>query len=311
MTVARLERLPVREVWKREASDFTTWLVDHIDVLDEVLTLGLTNAKREQDAGDLRVDVVAEDGTGEVVVIENQLGKSDHDHLGKMLTYLAMYEAKKAVWIVGDPRSEHVKATSWLNESGLAKFYLVKLEAIRIADSAPAALFTLVIGPSEEATEAGNTKKEIVGRHDSRLRFWTGLLEKAKHKTQLHENISPGTASWVAASAGRPGLRLTYVIREHTGQIELYIDFGQESGQRNKEVFRFLEGKKSEIENAYGKPLNWEYLESRRASRISDAIELGGWKDEEAWPRLQDAMIESMIRFERALRPHIEALPRR
>jgi len=174
--VGRLLRLPLREVWKHEALDFTTWLQDNIDVLNEVIGLTLSNAEREQSAGTFSVDLVAEDETGNPVVIENQLEKSDHDHLGKVITYLTAIGAKSAIWIVADPRPEHVGAISWLNESSSAAFYLLKVEAVRIGDSPPAPLLTLIVGPSKESRDVGSTKKELAERHLVRRTFWTELL---------------------------------------------------------------------------------------------------------------------------------------
>ncbi len=108
--IGKIVRRQLREVWKHEALDFTTWLVENIDVLSEALDLSLQEAKREQAAGDFSVDLVAEDDSGNTVVIENQLEKSDHDHLGKLITYLAALDARVAVWIVSEPRPEHTKA---------------------------------------------------------------------------------------------------------------------------------------------------------------------------------------------------------
>ena len=132
--IGKIARVPLREVWKHEALDFTRWLEENIDVLNEVLDLSLTAAEREQPAGDFNVDLVAEDEAGDPVVIESQLGKSDHGHLGKVLTYLAAVGAKRAIWIVADPRPEHVGAISWLNESSSGFFYLLKVEAIKIGE---------------------------------------------------------------------------------------------------------------------------------------------------------------------------------
>jgi hypothetical protein len=140
--IGKIVRRPLREVWKHEALDFTTWLVENIDVLSEALDLPLQDAKREQACGDFSVDLVADDGSGSTVVIENQLEKSNHDHLGKLITYLAALDARVAIWIVSDARPEHTKAITWLNESRLASFYLVKAEAICIDSSAPACLFS-------------------------------------------------------------------------------------------------------------------------------------------------------------------------
>jgi len=102
--IGRLERVPLREVWRHEALDFTSWLEKNLDVLNEVLDITLSDAEREQAAGTFSVDLVATDSSGNPVVIENQLGKSDHDHLGKLITYLTAIDAKAAIWIVTEPR---------------------------------------------------------------------------------------------------------------------------------------------------------------------------------------------------------------
>ncbi len=113
------------QVWKHEARDFTKWLQDNIEILNEVLDLSLSSAESERSAGDFSVDLVAEDESGNPVIIENQLEKSNHDHLGKLITYLVAIGARTAIWIVADPRPEHVSAISWLNESPAADFYLL------------------------------------------------------------------------------------------------------------------------------------------------------------------------------------------
>ncbi len=304
--IGKIKRVPLREVWKHEAQDFTTWLEQNIDVLNDVLDLNLVNVYREQNAGAFSVDLVAEDEAGGLAVIENQLQKSDHDHLGKLLTYLTALEAKKAIWIVSDPRAEHVKAIAWLNESSSAAFYLVKVEAIQIEASPPAPLLTLITGPSAEAIEAGHTKKEIAERHVIRKRFWTGLLDKARQRTKLHASLSSGEKNWIGASTGISGVALNYGIRQHDAQAELYIDFDKESGEGNKRFFDSLHAHKKEIEAAFGGPLLWERLDDRRASRISTVIRVGGWRDEDKWDELQDQMIDAMIRLEKALRPHLK-----
>ena len=99
MSIGRITRVKLREVWKHEALDFTTWLEDNTDVLNEVLDFNLVSVEREKAAGDFSVDLVGEDEDGQTVIIENQLEKSDHDHLGKVLTYLAAMDARAAVWI--------------------------------------------------------------------------------------------------------------------------------------------------------------------------------------------------------------------
>ncbi|MCO5328249.1 MAG: hypothetical protein M9964_14540, partial [Solirubrobacterales bacterium] len=190
--IDKIRRVQLREVWPHEALDFTTWLEHNPDALSDVLGLELVSVEREQRAGSFSVDLVAEVHTGAKVVIENQLERSDHDHLGKLITYLVALEAQVAIWIVSEPRPEHVGAITWLNESPGASFYLVKLEAIRIGDSPAAPLLTLITGPSDETRELGEQKKEFAERHGIRRAFWESLLERARQRTSLHSAVSAG-----------------------------------------------------------------------------------------------------------------------
>jgi hypothetical protein len=302
-TIGRLERVPVRELWEHEALHFTPWLEHNLDILNDVLDLNLSEPKREQAAGDFSVDLIAEDGAGNTVVIENQLGRSDHDHLGKLITYLTYVDAKVAIWIVSDPRPEHVRAVSWLNESSESAFYLVKLELVRVDDSLPAPLLTVIVRPSEELGQV-DVKKDLLERHILRRRFWESLLEKAKEKTPLHANISPGDKAYIATTAGKRGLRYNYGVTMHGTSVALYIDRGQDLDEENKAIFDEIQEAQGLIEEEFGEPLEWHRLDGRRASIISKALEVGGYRDEE-WEEAQAQTIELMIRFEKALRPHV------
>lgn len=307
--IGKLDRVPLRDVWKHEALDFTKWLRDNIDVLNEAADLSLSSAESEQPASQFKVDIVAEDAAGNPVAIENQLEKSDHDHLGKLITYLTALDAKTGIWIVADPRPEHVRAVAWLNESSAAAFYLFKVEAVKIGASPAAPLLTLIVGPSEESREVGETKKELAERHGIRQRFWSQLLEKARDRTRLHANISPSSDNWIGASAGKSGLGLAYVIRMHDSHVELTIDRGKDLDEENKAIFDALAESKEAIERDFGESLEWDKTEGRRMCRIRKQSSLGGYRDEENWPKIQDVMIDTMVRLEKALRPHIERLP--
>ena len=308
--IGRLRRVALREVWAHEAHDFTPWLAENVDVLNSAIDLTLSIVAREQTVGDFSVDLVAEDESGNPVIIENQLERSNHDHLGKLITYLTQIGAKAAIWIVSDPRPEHISAISWLNESSSASFYLLKLEAVRIEDSPPAPMLTLIVGSSEESQAAGETKREFTERYSLRRRFWTSLLEGAKEKTLLHANTSASQSNYVMTGAGRSGLNFRYVIQQHTSEIDLYIDRGREADNENEEIFDTLEEAKDKIEEVFGESLEWQRLEGKRACRIGKRFSLGGYRDdEEEWSEIQDAMIDGMIRLEAALRPHIDRLP--
>ena len=210
---------------------------------------------------------------------------------------------------MSDPRPEHINAVSWLNESSAASFHLLKVEAIRIGDSEPAPLLTLIVGPSKEGREVGETKKEMAERYEIRRKFWTGLLDYAKTKTKLHTGLSPSEYNWIGTGAGVRGLGYNYALTKHAANVELYIDRGKDAENENKAIFDQLLAAKNDIERVFGEPLDWQRLEDRRASRICKRITVGGWRDDPAkWPDVYAAMVDIMIRLEKALKPHIQNL---
>ena len=249
---------------------------------------------------------------GDLVIIENQLERSDHGHLGQLITYLTALDAKTAIWIVANPRPDHINAMSWLNEVYSASFYLIKLEAVRIGESLPAPLLTLIVGSNEQSHEVGETRRELAEQNVLRLRFWTQLLDRARERTQLFANISPQARGDLSATV-RAGMFYRYLIAQNESRIDLYIDRGRGTGSENAEsenngIFDALAVARGEIEENFGEPLEWHRLEGRRACRISKQFALGGYRDEENWNEIQDAMIDGMIRLDAVLRPQIDAL---
>jgi hypothetical protein len=308
-SIGKLERVHLREVWRHEALDFTQWLEENIDTLNTALGLNLINVDREQAAGDFSVDLVAEDENGGTVIIENQLEKSNHDHLGKLITYLTAMGAKTAIWIVSDPRPEHVAAITWLNEASAVSFYMVKVEAVKIGDSPAAPLFTQIVGPSEEAKTVGVAKKEIAERYHIRKRWWTTLIERSGSITKLHAHITPGVASWIGVSTGLRGVNFNYVVWQDECAAEVYIDRGKDAEAENESIFDQLQSQKDEIEKSFGCPLLWERLEGRRACRISYISKEGGYRSpEDQWGLIQDGIVHSMDRLEKAIKPFLSKI---
>lgn len=237
MNISRLQKVPLRELWKHEAHGFTHWLADNLDLLSEKIGFSLTFVKREASAGPFSADLLGEDPDGNSVIIENQLEQTNHDHLGKIITYLSNLDAKTAIWITSEPRPEHEKAIHWLNEMLPVDtaFFLIKLEAYQIDGSSPAPMFTIVAGPSVTSKQIGDQKKELAERHVIRLEFWKQLLEETKTRTPIFANRSPTKDNWITVGAGKSGFSYGYVIRMDDAQIELYIDRG--NAEINKNIF--------------------------------------------------------------------------
>ncbi len=164
MKIGKLEKVDLREIWKNEARDFTTWLYENISGLSDAVNLTLQAPEKEKQVEGSRfcIDILAETDEGEGVIIENQLEQTDHKHLGQIITYITNMECSHAIWIVKEPRQEHINAINWLNEVSDKNFYLVKLEAFKIGDSEPAPFFSVICSPEEDIKELGKDKKEIL-----------------------------------------------------------------------------------------------------------------------------------------------------
>jgi hypothetical protein len=310
MTIERITRQPLRSVWQHEAYDFTTWLELNLDLLNEHLHVPVDpeNVQREAGAGDFSVDLVAEDDSGRTVVIENQLERSNHDHLGKILTYQVMLDAEVVVWIVGDARPEHVKVFSWLNDSTPVSAYLFKLEALKIGNSAPAPLLTAIVEPSAESRQAATSKAQKTERHQLRRQFWAQLLDHASTRSKLHASISPSDGPHVSAATGVRGLNWVYGVRRHEVRIFLWIDRGKGNDEANIAILDRLRACRDQIEESLGQPLLWLNKEKNRSCTVECVVEAGGWQDSDEWDQAIAASVDTMIRFEQVLRPHLKAL---
>lgn len=308
MEIGRLTRVPLRDLWRNEAHNFTAWLATNLDLLGDALDMPMTLVQREATAGDFSVDIVAETPGGRNIIIENQLERTDHDHLGKLITYMSNLDAKTAIWITSKPRPEHETAVHWLNELLPAdtSFYLVKLDAMRIGDSPAAPFFSVIAGPSQEARDVGDEKKKLAERHLLRQEFWKGLLEISRQRTALHSRIAPGTENWISASAGMGGLGFNYVVRMSDAQVELYIDRGTKVD--SERIFDALYQNRQAIEMAFGASLDWQRLDDRRACRVRYVFAGNGLLDRGGWPELQRNLVDAMIRLERTFRPEIQQL---
>lgn len=204
---------------------------------------------------------------------------------------------------------ELTTAVIWLNERSL------DIRCVRIkpyADNGRILIDVQHVIPLPEAAEyqvqirekEQKGRQERTGRHAFRQKFWELLLARAGERTQLHANTSPGDYGYISAGCGIRGLGFNYSIRQEEGMAELYIDRGDE--EINKRVFDFLCSNKKDIEAVFGAELEWLRLDERRACRIVSRISIGGYRsDEGQWPAIQDAMIDSMVRLERALKPYL------
>jgi hypothetical protein len=218
----------------------------------------------------------------------------------------------RIVLVSADFSKELTTSVMWLNERQLdVKCVRVKpyrdgqrvlIDVQQVVPLPEAAEYQVQIRKKEQ-----RSREDHSDRHELRRAFWTTLLERARLKTDLHANISPGDYGWNGAGVGVRGLLLNYVIGQHESRVELYIDRGEV--EWNKKTFDDFHSHGGEIEKDFRGQLQWERLDDKRASRIRFDLPAGGYRDEVGrWPEIQDAMIDAMIRLEKALRPYLRKL---
>jgi len=297
-----------RTAWPDEARDFTPWLANNIQMLGEALGLDLVVDKREADVGDFSLDLLARDlSTGHTVVIENQLTATDHDHLGKLLTYAGGFDASVAVWITKEMRDEHRKALEWLNErTGVnTHFFGIVIELLQIDDSKPAPNFRVVVLPNnwEKITDP---PQELTEREKRYRSYFQGLIDELRDVHQFTGAKVGQPQNWYSFSSGHPEFYYsTSFANNKRIRSEVYLDCGDT--EENKENFDSLFAKRELVEQLFGEELVWERLDNRRASRIA-LYRSGSIDDESALSVIKAWMIEKLLRFKAVFGDGFESL---
>ncbi len=266
--LSRLSKVELRDVWGHEAIDFTNWLAqkENLDVLSEEIGIDIKLIKTEASVGKFSVDILAEEeASGRKIIIENQLEDTDHDHLGKIITYASGYDAEIIVWIVKDVRDEHQKAIDWLNEhtDENINFFLIKIELWQIEGSNPAPKFEVMVSPNEwaKAIKISPANGELTDTKLQQLEFWNKFKNYVRENDTRIRLQTPRPQHWYDVSIGSSDCHVALTInsRENLIGSEIYIN-------KNKDLFNFLRERKSEIEKEIGESIEW--VDAAVASRI-------------------------------------------
>lgn len=285
----------LREIWEREASDFTPWLAraENLELLGDALYLEqLTLEATEHDVGRFSADIVARDADG-LVLIENQIEATDHRHLGQILTYLAgLEEAATVVWIAQKFLEEHRAAIDWLNANTVERysFFGIEIEVFQINDSALAPHFNVVAKPNDWSRGVGSRLKSIESAAPNPLRqtyleYWSGLHDYLVRNEKSVRPPKPLPQQWLSFGVGRAGFYLNSVFQREQRRIrvELIINGA------DKAAFKALEANQETINKDFGASLSWEEMPGRKSSRIAlyrDDIDMADrttWPDQFRW----------------------------
>jgi hypothetical protein len=301
-----LKAVDIREVWSNEARAFTPWLADNIERLGEALGMDLEAVTSEADVGDFSLDLLAKDlGTGRNVVIENQFGSTNHDHLGKLITYAAGVDAAAVVWLTESVRDEHRQALEWLNRRTDTDlhFFAVAVEVVRIDESRPAVLFKPVVFPNEWQRATRETAEHRVStRGEAYRRYFQTLIDELRERHHFTGARVAQPTNWYSFASGIKGVVYSASFAQG-GRIraEAYIDRGD--ADRNKALFDDLAEQREAIEREFKGPLTWERLDDRRASRV--AVYRDGTIDssDEELSEIRAWTIDTLLRLKQVIGP--------
>ena len=294
----------LRSIWPHEALNFTPWVAENVDLLADAVGLDITVDETESSVGDFNVDIYASDtGTDRKIIIENQLEDTDHDHLGKLITYASGKGADVVIWVVKHAREEHKAAVEWLNNHTDDKigFFLCEIKLFQIGDSQIAPAFTVVERPNDWTKEIRKTASAN-STQQQRLEYWQAFNDYAftdANFSRIFNKRKPTTDHWMDFSIGSSAchIAVSQIQKRKAVDVELYIN-------DDKELFKSLFAHKDEIEKNMEMELEWKELPERKASRIliEKTVDLD---DRATWPEQFDYIMDTCIKMKRAFKRYL------
>ena len=307
MKLGKLKEVDIRTIWAHEQYDFSKWLAaeENMQELGDTLNLSITEIETEKNVGSYRCDIIGKDElTGKTGLIENQLEQTNHDHLGKIITYASGLDAGVIVWIVTDAREEHASAIEWLNQhtSDDVAFFLIEVHAYKIGDSEPAPMFKIIEQPNDFAKSVKTYAKngKLNESQTRRLEFWNQFNDVIDKRGKPFNKHKATTDHWytVAVGSSQCHISIDLVNKQHKIRVGFWIP-------DNKELFDMLYDHKEEIEAKFGESLDWDRLEGKKASIICIDIKGLNFSKQDNYQELMNTAIDKVVSMRTAFVPFI------
>lgn len=307
MKLGKLKEVDIRKVWAHEQYDFSKWLAgeENIKELGDTLNLSLTDVETEKFVGNYRCDILCKDEiTGKVVLIENQLEATNHDHLGKIITYASGLDAAVVVWIVSFAREEHASAIEWLNKhtDDELSFFLIEVHAYTIGDSDPAPMFKIIEQPNDfvKSVKTISKNSDMSDAERNRLEFWTQLNEVLDQRDKPFNKRKATTDHWysIAMGSSECHISIDLVNKEHKIRVGVWI-------AANKDLYDHFYANKEAIEDICGFELNWDRLDNKKASLACTYIQGLDFDKQDNYPELINKAIDLVLVLKKAFMPFL------
>lgn len=317
MSLGKLVKVDLRQVWQNEASDFTPWLAkpENLEALSETLRMQLQPIGTEHKVGEYRADLLCKDEgslTNKYVLIENQLEKTNHSHLGQILTYAAGLDAEVIIWIASKFSEEHRAALDFLNSITAEnfRFFGLEVELWRIGNSDPAPKFNIVSQPngwSKTIKEIASRNDEVSETKQQQHEYWVDFKEFVEENSNNLRLQTPAPQHWMNFSIGRSGFWRSARVNSRDFRIAVSLQM-RPSTCPSSVAFEQLLAQKEEIENEFGSQLEWAELPDKAVSIISVVAENANFMDMTKRKEQFEWLLDNLEKFDRVFRDRIRQL---
>ena len=306
---SELKQVPLREIWPNEASDFTPWLAKNIQKLGDALGMDLEIIDREAPVGDFSLDLLAQDlGSPRTVIIENQLTQTDHDHLGKLLTYAAGFDASIVVWISEEVRDEHRQAMEWLNQrtDTETQFFAVVVEVLQIDNSKPALDFKLVVSPNEwQKSKKQKTSTNLTPKQEKYKDYFQVLIDELREKHKFTKARAGQPQNWYTFSSGIRGIGYGAQFAKG-GKVLAYVNIYQDISGNRLDLFDTLQKQNKNIESNFGTALEWNRAEEQQVSWLAVYRDGNIESSDSELEEIRKWHIANLLKLKEVFQPEIE-----
>jgi hypothetical protein len=321
MELGRLERVELRDIWANEALHFTPWLAQerNLALLSEAVGIDLEHEATEKSVGPFSADILCKDtATENWVLIENQLERTDHKHLGQLITYASGLKAVTIIWIASPFTQEHRSALDWLNEitDDKINFFGLEVELWKIDDSNIAPKFNVISKPNDwsRTVHAAASRVEREGLTEAKqlqFEFWTGFHEFVTSRNTVIRPTKPLPQHWMNIGIGRSGFKLHAIASTYNSDAGSYdsneIRAEFEIHRNSDANFAAFEADKDQIEAELGFPVIWHNDPTKISKRffVKRSVDL---TDRSDWPNQFKWLLDNLETFHRVLAPRVKAL---
>lgn len=307
--LGKLEKVELREIWKTEDQGFTPWLAEegNLELLGNAIGIELELEAQEKNVGPFRADILCKNTADDTkVLIENQIERTDHRHLGQLLTYAAGLQSVVIVWVASKFTEEHRKALDWLNEITDARFsfFGLEVELWKIGNSQAAPKFNIISQPNNWSKTVAQAVRNLDNQETSetkglQYRYWQNFISYLENSSSKLRPQAPSPKHWLTFSVGRSGFHVNALLNTVTNRIGVELVIADKDGE--KSFYHLLAKDKEMIEREMGSALEWrENPEKNRSSILlffnANPAEEQNWNLQHDWLKTTLEKVDTVFR---------------